>query len=284
MNPLNLKELIVNFLSEDLGITGDWSSLPLKGKRLIGKVIGKEEFILCGAQVFEEVIKTLDGTATFKWSLKDGGHVKEGQTLCRLEADAYALLAAERTALNLLQRLSGVATNTREYAEVLKGSSVKLLDTRKTTPGLRALEKYATRVGGALNHRFGLFDAVMIKDNHIRGYGGVKEAVKKVRELIPATMKVEVEVESWQELKEAIEVLELIDIVMLDNWPEEDVEEAVREIKGRRREVKVELSGGITKEKLKRIRELPIDYVSTSKLITAAKWVDISLEVEVEHP
>jgi len=283
MNPLNLRELIVNFLNEDLGITGDWSSLPLKGKRVRGVLIAKEEFVLCGTPFFEEVFKLLDPKASFGWKFKEGEVVAKGEVVGEVSSDAQALLSAERTALNLLQRLSGVATNTRDYVEVLRGSPVKLLDTRKTTPGLRALEKYATRVGGALNHRFGLFDGVMVKDNHIKAYGGVIKAVKAVREVIPATMKVEVEVESWEELKEALKVVGLIDLIMLDNWREEEVEEAVREIRGEDKRIKVELSGGITRERLKRVRELPVDFVSTSKLVTGAKWVDISLEVEFEH-
>jgi len=284
MNPLNLRELIVNFLNEDLGITGDWSSLPLKGRRVRGALIAKEDFVLCGAPFFEEVFRVLDAGASFRWKFKEGEEVKEGQVVGEVLSDAGALLSAERTALNLLQRLSGIATNTRSYAEVLRGSPVKLLDTRKTTPGLRVFEKYATRVGGAVNHRFGLFDAVMVKDNHIKAYGGVERAVRAVREVIPATMKVEVEVESWQELQEALKVIELIDLIMLDNWKEEEVEEAVKLIRERDGRVKVELSGGITRERLKKVRELPVDFVSTSRLITAAKWVDISLEVEFEHP
>jgi len=196
MNPLNIRELIVNFLGEDLGITGDWSSLPLRGRRVRGVLIAKEKFILCGTPFFEEVIKTLDPGADFSWQFKEGEEVEKEEFIGQVEADANALLSAERTALNLLQRLSGIATNTREYAKILKGSPVKLLDTRKTTPGLRVFEKYATKTGGALNHRFGLFDAVMIKDNHIKAYGGVAGAVKTVKGLIPATMKVEVEVES----------------------------------------------------------------------------------------
>jgi len=284
MNPLNLRELIVNFLNEDLGITGDWSSLPLRGRKVRGVLIAKEDFILCGTPFFEEVFRVLDPGTGFRWNFKEGEEVKEGQVVGEVFSDAGALLPAERTALNLLQRLSGVATNTRSYAEVLRGSSVRLLDTRKTTPGLRVFEKYATRVGGALNHRFGLFDAVMVKDNHIKAYGGVERAVRAVRQVIPATTKVEVEVETREELQEALKVIELIDLIMLDNWKEEEVEEAVKLIRERDGRVKVELSGGITRERLKKVRELPVDFVSTSRLITAAKWVDASLEVEFEHP
>jgi len=199
-----------------------------------------------------------------------------------VEADGSALLSAERTALNLLQRLSGIATKTRKMVEILEGSQVKLLDTRKTTPGLRILEKYATKVGGALNHRFGLFDAVMIKDNHIKAYGSLKKAVTEIRKLIPVTMKIEVEVENEDQLNQAISVIDMIDIVMLDNWEIGKVKEAVKKLKERKPSVKVELSGGIDEEKLNLIKKLPVDFVSTSKLITGASWVDISLEVEID--
>ncbi|WP_456341835.1 carboxylating nicotinate-nucleotide diphosphorylase [Thermovibrio sp.] len=278
MNPLTARELIVNFLKEDLGITGDWSSLPLKGRRLKGVLIAKEEFILCGAPFFEETVKTLDSDAAFNWKFKEGERVKRG-IICEVEADGNALLSAERTALNILQRLSGVATKTREFVEILKGSPVKLLDTRKTTPGLRVFEKYATKVGGALNHRLGLFDAVMVKDNHIKAYGGLREAVISVKEQIPITMKIEVEVESKEELKEALSVIDMIDIVMLDNWEIGEVGRAVEELKRAKPSLLVELSGGVDEEKLERVKELPIDFVSTSKVITGARWVDVSLEV-----
>ncbi len=279
MNSLVLRETILNFLKEDLGITGDWSSLNLKGKKLRGTVVAKEEFILCGTFLFEEVIRTLDTEAAFRWKFKDGERVKKG-VIGEVEADGCALLSAERTALNLLQRLSGISTKTREMVEILKGSRVKLLDTRKTTPGLRVLEKYATRVGGALNHRFGLFDAVMVKDNHIKAYGSLERAVVEIRKSIPVTMKVEVEVESEEQLNQALAVIDLIDIVMLDNWEIGKVEEAARKLKERKPSLKVELSGGIDEKKLKLVKDLPIDFVSTSKVITGAKWVDISLEVE----
>jgi len=278
MNLLTARELIVNFLKEDLGITGDWSSLPLKGKRIKGLLVAKEEFVLCGAPLFEETIKTLDPEAAFRWKFKEGERVKKG-VICEIESDGNALLSAERTALNLLQRLSGVATRTREFAKALEGSNVKLLDTRKTTPGLRVFEKYATKVGGALNHRLGLFDAVMVKDNHIKAYGGLKRAVIELRKLIPITMRIEVEVENREQLKEALSVIEMIDIVMLDNWELEKVEEAVKRLKEAKPSVMVELSGGVEFESLKVIRELPVDFVSTSRLITGARWVDISLEV-----
>ncbi|TCK06662.1 carboxylating nicotinate-nucleotide diphosphorylase [Phorcysia thermohydrogeniphila] len=279
MNDLYLRKLILSFLEEDLGIIGDLTSGVLPEKQAEAELIAGEDFILCGAPVFEKVFTLLDGRVSFSWFYGEGAPVKKGDVIGKVSGSIKTLLTCERTALNLLQKLSGIATETRRYVEILKGSRVKLLDTRKTTPGLRLLEKYATRVGGALNHRFGLYDAVMVKDNHIKAFGGVQEAVKRVAQSIPVTTKIEVEVESDEQLTELLEVIDLVDIVMLDNWELKGVEEAVKRLKEAKPSVKVELSGGITLEKLRVIRELPVDYVSTSKIITAAKWVDVSLEV-----
>jgi nicotinate-nucleotide pyrophosphorylase (carboxylating) len=212
--------------------------------------------------------------------VEEGVEVEPGAVVCSVYGEVKAVLAAERTALNLLQRLSGVATNTAKYVKELKGSSIKLLDTRKTTPGLRPFEKYATRVGGAYNHRFGLYDAVMIKDNHLKVYGSLKEAVVALSKVKPVTAAIEVEVENFSQLEEALSVIDLIDLIMLDNWPDEKVEEAVSLIRRRSSSVKVELSGGVDLKRLKFIKNLPIDFVSTSKLVTGAKWLDVSLELE----
>ncbi len=279
MNPLYLKSLIVNFLNEDLGAAGDITSgalPPIKGRTV---TVAKERGVLCGKEVFNAVFKTINPSINLDWKVEDGDEFKEGDILCTVEGDLTSILTGERTALNLIQRLSGIATTTRQYVKELEGSSVRLLDTRKTTPGLRILEKYATRVGGALNHRLGLYDAVMIKDNHIKAFGGVKRAVKSVVERVPVTTKIEVEVENWNQLEEVIEVVDLVDIVMLDNWPLEEIKEGSQELKRVKPDLKVEVSGGVTLEKLKLLKSLPIDYVSTSKIITAAKWLDLSMEV-----
>jgi nicotinate-nucleotide pyrophosphorylase (carboxylating) len=279
VSPLYLRELIVNFLNEDLGVAGDWSSLPLRGMRAKGVVVAKEDGILCGAPFFSELFRLLSGELKLSWLKEEGQEFSAGEVLCEVECDASALLQGERTALNILQRLSGIATNTRKFVEALRGSRVKLLDTRKTTPGLRALEKYASKVGGAVNHRFGLYDAVMVKDNHIALFGGIGRAVEEIRRLSPATLKLEVEVESWEQLEELLGVIGLVDIVMLDNWELSQVPEAVEVIRTKDRRVKVELSGGIGYEELKLVSRLPVDFVSTSKTITAARWIDISMEV-----
>ena len=280
MNPLYLERLIVNFLNEDLGIAGDITSRALSKVGGKAKLIARERGILCGVEPFNITFKTVNPKIQVNWLKREGEEFKEDEVVCLIEGELPSILTAERTALNLIQRLSGIATTTRRFVEELKGSQVKLLDTRKTTPGLRVLEKHATKVGGALNHRLGLYDAVMIKDNHIRAFGGVKPAVVLVSKEVPVTTKIEVEVENREQLQETIEVIDLVDIVMLDNWPLEEVKEAVLTLKRVKPSVKVELSGGITIEKLKTVKELPVDFVSTSKIVTAANWIDFSLEVE----
>jgi len=280
VNPLAVEQLILNFLNEDLGLLGDLTSSALPRRRVKGNFIFKEEGLVCGLPFAEVTFRLLDPSVEFEAFVEEGTEVEPGTVVCSVYGEARAVLAAERTALNLLQRLSGVATNTSKFAKELEGSSVKLLDTRKTTPGLRLFEKYATKVGGAYNHRFGLYDAVMIKDNHLKVYGSLKEAVVQVSKVKPVTAAVEVEVENFPQLKEALSVVDLIDLIMLDNWPDEEVEEAVSLIKRESPSVKVELSGGVDLKRLKFIKNLPIDFVSTSKLVTGAKWLDVSLELE----
>lgn len=280
MNHLYLKSLIVNFLNEDLGTAGDLTSQALPDVEGEAVVVAKESGILCGIEPFNTVFHTVNENLKVNWLKREGEEFKEGEVLCRVEGELSSILTGERTALNLLQKLSGIATTTRKFVKELEGSPVKLLDTRKTTPGLRVLEKYATRVGGALNHRMGLYDAVMIKDNHIKAFGSIEKAVKSVLKKIPVTTKIEVEVDGWQQLEEVIRVIEFVDIVMLDNWPINEVEKGAVKLKNAKNSIKVEVSGGITLQKLKTLKELPIDFVSTSKIITSAKWLDLSMEVK----
>jgi len=280
MNELYIKSLILNFLNEDLGYLGDITTSSLPDTFGKAYLIAKEEGIFCGAPFFEMVYRILSEEVSFKWHVEEGKPFKKGDVVCELEGNLREILIGERTSLNIAQRLSGIATETRKYVDELKGSNVKLLDTRKTTPGLRILEKYATKVGGALNHRFGLYDAVMIKDNHIKAFGSIERAVREISKNIPITAKIEVEVEDMKQIEDLLKVIEYVDIVMLDNWRDEDVEEGVKRIKEVKKEVKIELSGGITIDRLSKIRELPVDFVSTSKIITAANWIDLSLEVE----
>jgi len=279
VNELFIDKLLLFFLLEDTGIIGDLTTASLPDTRCKAEVLAGEDFVLCGLPFFERVFTLHDKDTLFKWFKAEGSEVEEGDVIGCIETSAKTLLTCERTALNVLQRLSGVATQVRRYVKALEGSKICLLDTRKTTPGLRCLEKYAVRVGGAKNHRFGLYDAVIVKDNHIKLYGGVAKAVKAIRNIVPVTTFLEVEVENWQELEEVVDVLEHVDMVMLDNWQAEDVPRAVRLLKSKKPSVKVELSGGITFERLKELRSLPVDYISTSKVVTQARWVDIKVEV-----
>ncbi len=274
-----IRDLILRFLNEDLSSIGDLSTASLPPREGKAEVIAKEDFILCGIPFFEMVFKLYDPSVTFSWRKEEGEEVKKGEIIGKVSGNLKTILICERTALNLLQRLSGIATETRKYAERLRETGITLLDTRKTTPGLRALEKYATRIGGARNHRFGLFDAAMVKDNHIRAYGGVAEAVKAVYNTIPATASIEVEVENWDQLEKLLQVIEMVDIVMLDNWKFEEVNAAVELLKSRKPGIKIELSGGITLESLEKVKGLKVDFISTSKIITGATWVDVSMEV-----
>ncbi len=279
MNKIYLEKAILSFLEEDLALSGDLTTASVEDRKSVAEVIAKEDCILCGIPFFEAVFRLYDNNTTFEWKKKEGEETLDGEVIGKVYGNIKTLLTCERTALNILQRLSGIATETRKYVDLLKGANVKLLDTRKTTPGLRYFEKYATKIGGAYNHRMGLYDAVMIKDNHIKAFGGVIPAVKSVALSIPVTAKIEVEIENEKQLEEVIQVIELVDIVMLDNWNIDKVENAALKLKSAKSSIKVEVSGNITIEKIGELRDKPIDFVSTSKIITGAKWTDISMEV-----
>ena len=279
MNKIYLEKAILSFLEEDLALSGDLTTASIEDRKSVAEVIAKENFILCGIPFFETVFRVYDNNTTFEWKKKEGEEISGGEVVGKVYGNIKTLLTCERTALNILQKLSGIATETRKYINLLKGSKVKLLDTRKTTPGLRHFEKYATKIGGACNHRMGLYDAVMIKDNHIKAFGGVIPAVKSVASSIPVTTKIEVEVENEKQLEEVIQVIELVDIVMLDNWDIDKVENAALKLKSAKSSIKVEVSGNITIEKIRELKEKPIDFISTSKVITGARWIDISMEV-----
>ena len=279
MNKIYLEKAILSFLEEDLALSGDLTTASIEDRKSEAEVIAKEDFILCGIPFFETVFKLYSNNTMFEWKKREGEEISGGEVIGKVYGNIKTLLTCERTALNILQRLSGIATETRKYINLLKGSKVKLLDTRKTTPGLRYFEKYATKIGGAYNHRMGLYDAVMIKDNHIKAFGGVISAVKSVASSIPVTTKIEVEVENEKQLEEVVQVIELVDIVMLDNWDIAKVENAALKLKGAKSSIKVEVSGNITFEKVEELKGKPIDFISTSKVITGAGWIDISMEV-----
>ncbi|WP_185747703.1 carboxylating nicotinate-nucleotide diphosphorylase [Thermus amyloliquefaciens] len=263
------------WLLEDLG-HGDLTTRLTVPEDLVGQavILAKERGVMAGLPVAREVFALADARITFTPLVEEGMRVEPGQEVARLEGPLRGILAGERLALNLLQRLSGIATLTRAYVEALKGTKTQVLDTRKTTPGLRALEKYAVRVGGGRNHRFGLFDGILLKENHIRAAGGVAEAVRRAKAGAPHHLKVEVEVTNLAELAEALEAG--ADLILLDNFPLEDLREAVRRVGGR---VPLEASGNMTLERARKAAEAGVDYVSVGALTHSAKALDLSLLV-----
>ena len=229
--------------------------------------------MIAGLGVFQRVFELLDDTVTFDMKVKDGDAVKSGELLAVVTGDIRALLSGERTALNYLQRMSGIATYTNSIVKLLEGAKTTLLDTRKTTPNMRIFEKYAVKVGGGSNHRYNLSDGVMLKDNHIGAAGSITKAVKMAREYVSFVHRIEVEVENLDMVKEAVEAG--ADIIMLDNMTPEQMKEAVRIIDGR---AKTECSGNVTKENIKNILDVGVDYVSSGALTHSAPIMDISLK------
>ncbi len=237
------------------------------------QLICKQDGIIAGLQIFARVFTLLDPKTEVEFRVKDGDAVTKGQLLAVVTGDVRVLLSGERTALNYLQRLSGIATYTHSVAQLLAGTKTTLLDTRKTTPGMRIFEKYAVRIGGGCNHRYNLSDGVLLKDNHIDAAGGVKEAVDAARAYAPFVRKIEVETENLDMVREAVDAG--ADIIMLDNMTPEEMEEAIRIIDGR---AKTECSGNITKENIKTITALGVDYVSSGALTHSAPILDLSLK------
>lgn len=237
------------------------------------QLLCKEDGIIAGLGVFERVFTLLDPETKVIFDVKDGDEVKKGQHLATVVGDIRVLLSGERTALNYLQRMSGIATYTNKVAKMLEGTKTVLLDTRKTTPCMRIFEKYAVKVGGGSNHRYNLSDGVLLKDNHIDAAGGVKEAIAAAKAYAPFVRKIEVETENLDMVKEAVEAG--ADIIMLDNMTPEEMEQAVKMIDGR---AQTECSGNITKENIQRITEIGVDYVSSGALTHSAPILDISLK------
>ena len=271
---LNVDKYIMMALEEDI-TSEDISTNSVMPEYQKGEVqlICKQDGIIAGLGVFKRVFELLDDTVQFEMNVKDGDEVKKGQLMAVVTGDIRALLSGERTALNYLQRMSGIATYTNSIVKLLEGSKTTLLDTRKTTPNMRLFEKYAVKVGGATNHRYNLSDAVMLKDNHIGAAGGIKEAVAMAKDYAPFVRKIEVETENLDMVKEAVEAG--ADIIMLDNMDDETMKEAVKLIDGR---AETECSGNVTKERLKTIREIGVDYVSCGALTHSAPIMDISLK------
>ena len=271
---LNVDPLILSALKEDI-TSEDVSTNSVMPHPQAGEVdlICKEDGIICGLQVFERVFTLLDEKTEVEFFVKDGEEVKKGQLMAKVHGDIRTLLCGERTALNYLQRMSGIATYTHQVAALLKGSRTKLLDTRKTTPNNRIFEKYAVRIGGGNNHRYNLSDGVLLKDNHIGAAGGVKEAIQAAKEYAPFVRKIEVEVETLDMVKEAVEAG--ADIIMLDNMDNDTLKEAIAYIDGR---AEIEVSGNVTKENITRLINLGVDFVSSGALTHSAPILDISLK------
>lgn len=271
---LNADELILNALKEDI-TSEDITTNSVMREFQLGEVdlICKQDGIIAGLDVFKRVFELLDPSTEVILDNKDGDFVKNGEKIGIVRGDIRVLLSGERTALNYLQRMSGIATYTRSIVDLLKDSKTKLLDTRKTTPNMRVFEKYAVKVGGGCNHRYNLSDGILLKDNHIGAAGGVKEAVMMAKEYAPFVRKIEIEVENLEMLKEALDAG--ADIVMLDNMSVEDMKEAVKMAAGK---AETECSGNVTKENIARLTDIGVDYISSGALTHSAPIMDLSLK------
>ena len=266
---------IKQWLAEDLG-SGDITTQNIvpQGAITTAVIHAKQDGILAGNEIAQYVFQYLNPQIKYVECKKDGETLEFGDVIAKIEGDAQTILSGERLALNLLQRLSAIATKTKEFADCTKGYSAKIADTRKTTPGLRLLEKYAVTVGGGRNHRFGLYDAVMIKDNHIKVAGGILEAINKVRQSIPHTVKIEVEVESLEQVELAL--IGKADIIMLDNMSTELMLQAVEMIKG---QALVEASGGVNLLTIENIAKTGVDIISVGAITHSVMALDISLDI-----
>ena len=271
---LNVDPLILSALREDI-TSEDVSTNSVMPESKAGEadLVCKQDGVICGLQVFERVFTLLDEKTKVEFFAAEGEQVKKGQLLGKVYGDIRVILSGERTALNYLQRMSGVATYTNEVAAYLKGTKTRLLDTRKTTPNNRVFEKYAVRIGGGNNHRLNLSDGVMLKDNHIGAAGSVKKAVEMAREYASSVRKIEVEVENLDMVKEAVEAG--ADIIMLDNMNHEQMRQAVEYINGR---AQVEVSGNVTKENIAALSDMGVDFISSGALTHSAPILDISLK------
>ncbi len=274
MDYLGLDDLLIAALKEDVG-TGDITTLsciPAKN-RSIGRFLAKESGVICGLDIAKRVFELLDSEIVFSSELSDGDHVEKGQYFACVEGPSRSILTGERVALNLMQRLSGTATATANALEQVKGTRARIVDTRKSTPGLRVLEKYAVGMGGGHNHRFNLADGVLIKDNHIAAAGGIKNAIRAARDAVPHVMKIEIETETLEQVQQALDAG--ADIIMLDNMSCEMMAEAVRLIGGR---ALTEASGNMGEKNLAEVAATGVDIISIGALTHSVKAMDISLK------
>jgi nicotinate-nucleotide pyrophosphorylase (carboxylating) len=273
--PFLVRQAVRVALREDLGAAGDVTTTATVTADAQGKatIVAREDGIIAGLQPAEAAFRFLDSEARFEHVIEDGGHVAEGGTIATVAAKTRALLSAERVALNFLGRLSGIATLTERYVAEVKNTRARIVCTRKTTPGLRALEKYAVRMGGGFNHRFGLYDAVLVKDNHIAAAGGMRKALDALYAQVGHMLKIEVEVDTFDQLREALSYP--IDAVLLDNMDVATLKEAVAIVTGR---VLTEASGGVTLETVRGIAETGVDLISVGALTHSSRNLDSSLE------
>ncbi|PSB25712.1 carboxylating nicotinate-nucleotide diphosphorylase [Stenomitos frigidus] len=274
-----LQPLLLSWLSEDIG-RGDRTTASLFPQDAPpGKAtwIAKEVGVIAGLPIAANVFSLLHGQVSFDAKVAEGDIAEQGQTIASITGSLDTLLTGERVALNLTMRLSGIATLARKYVEQIADLPAQLVDTRKTTPGLRLLEKYATQVGGAVNHRMGLDDGVMIKDNHIAAAGGIGAAIAQIRPSIPYPLTIEVETENLEQVKEALQ--HGADIIMLDNMPLERMHQAVALIRQTNDRIKIEASGNITLETIRSVAETGVDYISSSAPVTRSTWLDISMRL-----
>jgi nicotinate-nucleotide pyrophosphorylase (carboxylating) len=276
MTTSTVTTLVQTALDEDIG-SGDITTDNLIDPVLEGEgvIIAKESLVVAGLDIARQVFLHLDPAVSFRPQVKDGARVNDRQTIATAHGKLSALLKGERTALNFLQRLSGIATHVRSFVQIAGNTQTQLVDTRKTTPGWRVLEKYAVRIGGARNHRMGLYDGVLIKDNHIAAFGGVKRSIEHIRQNVSHLVKIEVEVSTMEEVQEAVAAN--ADVIMLDNMDIDRIREAVAYINKR---AVVEISGGINKTNLKRMIDAGVDLISIGALTHGAVSVDISMRIQ----
>lgn len=275
---MSIEEIVKQTLQEDIG-SGDHSSLACIDKSIMGKMklLVKEDGVLCGVEVAKEVIRQVDPEIRMTQYLHDGDLIHKGDIVFDLEGPAQSMLTAERTLLNFMQRMSGIATNSKKYSDAVKGTKTKILDTRKTTPGLRIFEKYAVQIGGSENHRFGLYDMIMLKDNHIDFAGGIEKAIDTTHEYLNKNnldLKIEIETRNLEEVKRVIEHGG-VDRIMLDNFTPEMILVALRMINGK---YETEASGGITFENIRGYAESGVDFISIGALTHHIKSLDLSLK------
>jgi len=272
----SIEHLIKIALEEDIG-PGDITTENLVADNIkgIGEIVAKEPLVIAGLDIARQVFEHLDPDISFRPNFSDGDFIEKGKKVLEVEGELRALLMGERTALNFLQRLSGIATHVRSYMDSIANKNVRLVDTRKTTPGWRALEKYAVRIGGAHNHRMGLYDGVLIKDNHIAVCGGIKKAIESIKNNLSHLVKIEVEVSGLDGVKEALEAG--ADVIMLDNMDIDQIKEAIEFINGKS---VVEISGGITIDSLNQLADTGVDIISAGALTHSARSVDISMQIK----